>query len=51
VKTRVYLLLDVIGSNAKHVAQVLCDSPGVISVDALKGPPDVAVALEARNRE
>ncbi len=34
MKTRVYLLLDVIGSNAKNVAQVICDSPGVTMVHA-----------------
>ena len=48
---RVYVLLDIVDGQAEQVVQVLQEIPGVLMVDALEGPPDVVVLIEASERE
>lgn len=48
---RVYILLDIVDGKAEHVTQVLRESPGVVTVDVLEGPPDVIIAMEAAERD
>jgi hypothetical protein len=48
---RVYILLDIADGKAEQVTQVLRGSPGVVMVDALEGPPDVIIVIEAAERE
>ena len=48
---KVYILLDVIGGSAEEVTRVLCKRLGVVLADALEGPPDVVVLIEAPERE
>jgi len=40
---RAYILLDIVGGKAEQVTEVLQESPGVVMVDALEGPPDVII--------
>ena len=48
---RVYVLLDIVDRKAEQVAQVLRESPGVVMADALEGPPDVIIVMEAPERQ
>ena len=48
---RVYILLDIVYGKAEQVAQVLQESPGVVMADAVEGPPEVIVVVEAAERE
>ena len=48
---RVYILLDIAYGKAEQVAQVLQASPGVVMADAVEGPPEVIVVVEAAERE
>ncbi len=47
MKSRVYVLLDVIEGAAEHVARTLESQSGVTNVDVLAGPPDVMMIVEA----
>jgi len=51
MKHKVYILLDVIDGSAEEVTRVLRKKLGVVIVDALEGPPDVVVLIEASERE
>jgi len=48
---KVYILLDIVDGKTEQVTQVLQGSPGVVMVDALEGPPDVIIVIEAAERE
>ena len=48
---RVYILLDIVGGKAGQVVKVLRESPGVVMVDAVEGPPHVVVVIEADGRQ
>jgi len=48
---RVYVLLDIVDGKAEQVAQALQGSLGVVMADAVEGPPDVVMVIEAPNRE
>ena len=48
---KVYILIDVIDDSAEEVTRVLRGKLGVVIVDALEGPPDVVVLIEAPKRE
>ena len=51
MSARVYVLLDIEDARAEQVAQVLRESPGVAMVDALEGPPDIIMVIEAEERQ
>ncbi len=51
MSARAYVLLNVTGEKAEHVAQTLRSKPGVAIVDLLEGPPDVVLMVEAPNRQ
>jgi hypothetical protein len=44
---RAYILLNITDRKAKQATEVLRKSPGVVMVDALEGPPDVIIVMEA----
>jgi len=48
---KVYILLDVVDGSIEKVTGVLHRKPGVVIVDAVEGPPDVVVLIEAPKRE
>ena len=48
---KVYVLLDIVDGKAEQVVQVLQGSLGVVMADAVEGPPDVVIVMEAPNRE
>jgi histidinol dehydrogenase len=48
---KVYILLDIMGGPSEQVAQALRRRPGVVMVDALEGPPDVIMVVEASDRQ
>ena len=51
MKDKVYILLDVMDGKSEQVVHVLQEIPGVLMVDALEGPPDIVVIIEAPERE
>jgi len=51
MNARVYILLDIVDGKAEQVAQALQGSLGVVMVDAVEGPPDVVIVMEAPNRQ
>ncbi len=48
---KVYVLLDIVAGKAERVVQVLQEIPGVVMVEALEGPPDVILVMEAAERQ
>jgi hypothetical protein len=48
---RAYILLDIVHGKAEQATEVLQESPGVVMADALEGPPDVIVVIEAPKRQ
>lgn len=48
---KVYILLNIVGGKAEQVVQILQGNPGVVMADAVEGPPDVVIVMEAPNRE
>ena len=48
---RVFILLNTVEGKAEQVAQILRESPGVVMADALEGPPDVIIVMEAPERQ
>jgi len=48
---RVYILLDIMDGKAEQAAKVLRESPGVVVVDILEGPPDVIMIIDAGERQ
>ena len=51
MKDKVYILLDIVDGKAEQVVHILQEIPGVLMVDALEGPPDIVVVIEAPERE
>ncbi len=51
MNARVYILLDIVDGKAEQVVQVLQEIPGVVMVEALEGPPDVIILMEAAERQ
>ena len=45
------ILLDIVDGKAEQVVQVLQEIPGVVMVEALEGPPDVTLIMEATERQ
>ena len=48
---RAYILLEIVDGKAEQVPEVLRENPGVVMVDALEGPPDVIIVVEAPKRQ
>ncbi len=48
---KVYILLDIVNGNTERVVQVMRETPGVVSVEELEGPPDVILVMEASERQ
>ena len=48
---KAYILLDIVAGKAEQVTEVLRENPGVVMVDALEGPPDVIIVVEAVERQ
>ena len=48
---KVYVLLDIVDGKVDQAAQALQEIPGVVLVDALEGPPDVILVMEAAERQ
>ncbi len=51
MKDKVYILLYIVDGKAEQVVQVLQEIPGVVMVEALEGPPDVILIMEAAERQ
>jgi hypothetical protein len=47
---RAYILLDVLEGSAEQVVHNLRGKPGVVIADALEGPPDIVMMVEAKDR-
>ena len=47
---KVYILLDIVNGKTNRVVQVMRETPGVVTVEELKGPPDVILVMEAAER-
>jgi hypothetical protein len=47
---RLYILLDIVDGKADKATKIVRKSPGVVIADALEGPPDVVIVLEAAKR-
>lgn len=50
MSARAYVLLDIVKGKAEEALRTLRCRPGVVTVDALEGSPDVIVLLEAKER-
>jgi len=49
---KVYILLDIVDGNTERVVQVMRETPGVVMVEELEGPPpDVILVMEASERQ
>jgi len=48
---RAYVLLDIDDAKFEQAAQTLQGKSGVVIADALEGPPDVIMVIEASERE
>jgi len=48
---KVYILLDVVDGKTNRVVKTMRKTPGVITVEALEGPPDVILLMEAADRQ
>lgn len=48
---KVYILLDIVDGNTERVVQVMRETPGVVRVEELEGPPDVILVMEASERQ
>ena len=51
MSARAYILLDIVDGRAEQAIKALRNSPGVITVETLEGPPDVVIVMEARERQ
>ena len=47
----VYILLDIVHADPAGVARELRKIPGISAADVLEGPPDIHVAIEARDKQ
>jgi len=48
---KVYILLDVVDGKTNRVVKTMRKTPGVVTVEALEGPPDVILVMEAADRQ
>ena len=48
---KVYILLNIIDGNTERVVKTMRKTPGVVTVEALEGPPDVILVMEATDRQ
>jgi hypothetical protein len=48
---RAYILLDITDGKIEQALKVLQKSPGIVMADALEGPPDVIIVMEAPERQ
>jgi hypothetical protein len=48
---KVYVLLDTVDGKDEQVVQALQEIPGVVIAEALEGPPDVILVMEASERQ
>lgn len=48
---RAYILLDIVDGRAEQAIKVIRKSAGVVMADALEGPPDVIIVMEAPERQ
>ena len=48
---RAYILLDIVDDKAEQAIKVLRKNPSVVIADALEGPPDVIIVMEAPERQ
>ena len=51
MSARVYILLEIEDGKVKQAADTLHNMPGVRMVDALESSPNLAVVIQARNRQ
>lgn len=47
---RVYVLMNTLNGDSGEITRILMCKPGVIAVDALEGPPDMIMTVEAADR-
>lgn len=47
---KVYILLDTVDGKTEWVVKTMRKTPGVVTVEALEGPPDVILVMEAAER-
>jgi len=45
------ILLDIVDGKIEQVVQILRETPGVVMVEALEGPPDVILVMAAAERQ
>ena len=48
--TRAYVLIQSTGNSRDRVIKILSRQKGVVAADAVEGPPDVVVVIEAMDR-
>jgi len=48
---KVYILLDVVDGKTNRVVKTMRKTHGVVTVEALEGPPDVILVMEAADRQ
>ena len=48
--SRIYVLLSVIPGNVEYAVELIRDIPGVTTVDALEGDPNLLLMIEAKDR-
>ncbi len=51
MNNKAYILLDIVDGKAEQVAQAIQGISGVVTADAVEGPPDVVIVMEAPDRE
>jgi hypothetical protein len=51
MSAKAYVLLNVVQEKQEQVVQALRGKSGVLMVDAVEGPPDVIIVVEARDRQ
>jgi hypothetical protein len=49
-RSRIYVLLSVIPGNVEYAVELIRDIPGVRTVDALEGDPNLLLMIEAKDR-
>ena len=48
---KVYILLDVVDGKTNRVVKTMRKTPGVVTVEALEGSPNVILVMEAADRQ
>jgi hypothetical protein len=49
-RSRIYVLLSVIPGSVEYAVELIRDIPGVTTVDALEGDPNLLLMIEAKDR-